>query len=200
MSDSDVTLNSIFSIEATDLPLAIAAALESSDVLSTMKGKILDDVAELDLDSILGAIVDKVSGLLDLSLSEIMVTAWKKYELLADCLDEDKYSADESILVTLTRHSLSSEHHPSIEILANDQEIGKLTFTIKLSLHVQGAVLKIQDKKVREIRLGEVSGDGTFKCGDYEIASREFDPKTIPGSISLNPGIEIPAIGLATET
>jgi hypothetical protein len=198
MSDSDVTLNSIFSIEATDLPLAIAAALESSDALSAMKGKILDDVAELDLDSILGAIVDKVSSLLDLSLSEIMVTAWKKYELLADCLDEDKYSADESILVTLTRHSLSSEHHPSIEILANDQEIGKLTFTIKLSLQVQGAVLKIQDKKVREIRLGEVSGDGTFKCGDYEIASREFNPINFPGSISLNPGIEIPAIGLAT--
>jgi hypothetical protein len=200
MSDSDVTLKSILSIEATDLPPAIAAALESTDALSVVKKQILDDVAELKFDSILGVIVDKIAGMLDMSLSEIMVTAWKKYELLAGCLDEDKYSADESILVTLTRHSLTSEHHPSIEILANDQEIGKLTFSIKLSLHVRGAVLKIQDKKVREIRHGEVSGDGSFKCGDYEIASREFDPKTIPGSISLNPGIDIPAIGLATET
>jgi hypothetical protein len=121
------------------------------------------------------------------------VSAWKKYELLADCLDESKYPPGESALVTLTRHSVSSEHHPSIEILANDQEIAKLKISITLTLHVQGAVLKVQDKRVREIRLGEVSGDGTFTCGDYEIAKREFDPKTIPGSISLNPGIEIPA-------
>jgi len=194
MSEADATLNSIFSLEATDLPPIVAAAIESTDALEAIKSQILAGAAELDLDTVLGAVADKVAGLLDMSLSEVMVTAWKKYELLADCLDEEKYSPGESVLVTLARHSLTSEHHPSIEILANDQEVAKLTFSIKLRLDVQGAVLKVQDQRVREIRLGEVSGDGSFKCGDYEIASHEFDARTLPAAISLDPGIEIPAI------
>lgn len=194
MSDSDATLNSIFSIEVNDLPPIIAAAIDSTDMLAAIKSQLLEGAAELDLDTVLGAVADKVSDLLDISLYEIMVTAWKKYELLADCLDEEKYAPGESVLVTLARHSLTSEHHPSIEILASDKEIAKLEFSITLTLHLQGAVLKVQDQRVREIRLGEVSGEGRFKCGEHEIAGREFDAKTLPGSMSLNPGIKIPAI------
>lgn len=122
MSDSDATLNSIFSIEAKDLPPIVAAVVESADATAAIKSKILDGVAELDMGTIVAAVAEKVAGLLDMSLSEVMVTAWKKYELLADCLDEEKYAPGESILVTLAEHSISSEHHPSIEILANDQE------------------------------------------------------------------------------
>lgn len=194
MSDSDATLNSIFSIEAKDLPPIVAAVVESADATAAIKSKILDGVAELDMGTIVAAVAEKVAGLLDMSLSEVMVTAWKKYELLADCLDEEKYAPGESILVTLAEHSISSEHHPSIEILANDQEIAKLTFSISLSMHLKSAVLKVQDKHVREVRLGEVSGAASFRCGEYEIASREFDARTLPGSISLDPGIEIPSI------
>ena len=194
MSDSDATLNTIFSVEVSDLPPIIAAAIESTDVSSALKGQILNDIAQFEWDTIFGAIVDKVSGLLDISLAEIMVAAWNKYGLLAECLDEEKYSPEESVLVTLAKHSLSSEHHPSVEVLANDQSVAELSFTIKLTLHLQGAVLKIQDKKIREIRLGEVGGEGSIKCGEFEIAKREFDSTTLPGSISLDPGLEIPAI------
>lgn len=194
MSDSNATLNTIFSIEVSDLPPMIASAIESTDVSSTLKGQILKHAADFDWDTIFGAIVNKVSGLLDMGLAEIMVAAWNKYELLADCLDEEKYSPEESVLVTLAEHSLSSEHHPAVEVLVNDQSAAELRFAIRLTLHLQGAVLKIQDKKIREIRLGEVGGDGSIKCGEFEIAKRQFDSTTLPGSISLNPGLTIPEI------
>ena len=194
MSNSEATLKMLFSIEDSDWPPIIAGAIEAADVSSALKGQILKQAAQIEWDAIFSEIVDKVSGLLDMSLPEIMMAAWNKYELFAEFLDEEKYPPEESALVPLAKHSLSSEHHPSVEVRVNDQSVAELRFTIRLTLHLQGAILKIQDKHVREIRLGKVGGEGSIKCGEFEIASQEFDSKTLPGSIALDPGLEIPAI------
>jgi hypothetical protein len=193
MSDTDATLTKILSIEVTDLPPIVAAALESTDMMSALKKQLLKGAEQVDLDSIFGAIVEKLHALLELDLSDVVLAAWNKYELLSEYRDEEKYPPDESVLVTLAKHSLSSEHRPSIQVLANDKEIGALTVTINLTLHLEGAVLRVQDKRVREIRLGEVGGEGRIACEEIEIVSREFDPKSLPGAIILDPGWEIPA-------
>jgi len=197
MSDTDATLNSIFSIEVSNLPSMITAAIESTDASSDLKGEILKNAKDFDWGTVFGAIVDKVQDLLDMNLSEIMMTGWNKYGLLADCVDEKKYAPGESVLVALAKHSLSSVHKPSIEVMVNDKSTAKIPFTIKLTLNLKGAELKVQDKKIREIRLGEVDGNGFIKCGEVEIAKQEFDSKQIPGTITLDPGLEIPTIGKA---
>lgn len=197
MSDSDASLKSIFSIEVSDLPPMITAAIESTDASSGLKAQILKHAGQFDWSSVFGTIVEKVYELLDVSLSEILMTGWNKYGLLAECLDDEKYSPGESVLVALAEHSLSSEHKPKVEILVNDKSTAELPFTITLTLNLKGAELKVQDKKIREIRLGEVGGEGSIMCGEVEIAKRELDSKTIPGSISLDPGLEIPAIAKA---
>lgn len=194
MSESEATLKSLFSLEVSDLPPLIAAALESADGSAAMKGQILQKAAKIDWDTIFTEIVEKVSGLLDMNMADIMMAAWSKYELLAQYRDEAKYPPGESALVPLAKHSLSSEHKPSVEVLVNDQSLAELAFSIKLTLHLDGAVLKIQDKKIREIRLGKVGGEGSIKCGDFQIAKKAFDSATLPGSIALDPGLEIPEV------
>ena len=194
MSDPDLTLNSIFSIEAKDLPPIMAAIIESTDIQAVIKSQLLEGAAQLDLNTLLGAVAEKVLDLLSMPLPDIMLGAWKKYGMLADCLDQEKYAPGESVLVALAEHSLTSEHHPSIEILASDKEIAKLEFAITLQLHLESVVLTVQDQHVREIRLGDVTGEGSFECGQFEIARREFSAEVFPGLIALDPGIALVAI------
>ncbi|MDH3747907.1 MAG: hypothetical protein OER97_06835 [Gammaproteobacteria bacterium] len=194
MSDTDATLNSIFSIEVANLPPIIAAAMESTNASSELKEAILKHGKDFDWGTVFGAIVEKVHELFDMNLSEIMMTGWNKYGLLAECVDEEKCSPGESVLVALAEHSFTSKHEPSIEVLVNEKSTAKLPFTITLTLNLKGAELMVQDKKIREIRLGEVGGEGSIKCGEIDIATQEFDSRQIPGTILLDPGLEIPTI------
>ena len=194
MSSSDATFKTLFSIEVSDLPSIISSVMESEGLLAALKGQLLNQAAQIQWDAILSEVADRFSDLLDMSLEDIMAAAWNKYELLAEYADQTRDSPQESILVPLAEHTLESEHHPSIEVLVDDRSILQLTFAIDLTLTLQGVVLKIQNGKIREIRPGEASGEGSIKCGESVIVSQEFDSASLPGSIRLDPGLEIPSI------
>ena len=73
-------------------------------------------------------IFEKLKDLLAIGIPDILVAAWNKYRILLKYLDREKYPPNESFLVPLAEHSITSEHHPYVEILVNDQPVGKICF------------------------------------------------------------------------
>jgi len=135
----------------------------------------------------------KIAEVLDVDILGILLGGWKKYRQLQQYRDPAKYPPEETILLTLTEHSISSSHHPKIEILAEQVLVASLEFTITLALTLEGIVLKVRGGKIREICAGRCRGKGTLACAGVPLLERETERFELPGRIDLGDGIEIPA-------
>jgi hypothetical protein len=161
--------------------------------MSLLKEKVSKGIKEIRWPVTFNEIIKKVEDLLNISLSDIMVTAWNKYRMLLKYTDKKKYSSNETFLVPLAEHTIKSEHKPYIEILINDKSVGKIDFNINISFTLKGIILKIRDGKIKEIQTGSCKGKGTIKCEDLVILEKETESFSLQGSINLGEGIPIAA-------
>jgi hypothetical protein len=93
-----------------------------------------------------------------------------------------------------TKHTVMSDHHPSINICINGQQIGTIGFTVSVSLLLEGLMLKIQDAKIKEIHIGKCSGKGAIMCENLVIIQKKSPDISIPGSFNLGEGVAIMSV------
>ncbi len=191
MNQPSITLNKFFLEREEDLSSKRLSALESALKVVSLRGTILRDAKAVGWPATWSEIVEKMKDLLDIGIPEIMVSAWNKYRILVKYLDREKYPPGETFLVPLAEHTIRSIHHPFIEILINDQSVGKIQFDLDLSFDLKGATLKIQDGKIKEILVGSCKAKGVIKFEDVVILERETDSIDLPGRISLGEGLPI---------
>ena len=192
MNTHQVTLNQVFDFYE-GLTTEQNASLESAASMSKLKDTILEDVKEIRWSVAAREIALKISDLLDIPILGIMTKTWCKYVTILEYLEENNFAPDEVVLIPLTEHIIKSEHNPSIKILLNDFEIGKIDFEVKVALQVKGMVLKIQNQRIMEIKTGECKASGTVKCENQLILERESAQIPLPGSIDLGKGVPIRA-------
>ncbi len=190
MPSDQATLNNFFVYEE-GLTKGQLSRMESAECVSLIKEKISEVAKEIKWDVALREIVIKIVDLLDIPIPDILAKAWKKYTSLLEYLNKSEFSPDETVLVPLAEHTIESEHHPYIEVLANDVPIGKIEFEIDVALKLKGIVLKVRDRKIKEIQTGECEGSGTVKCENHIILEKKLGGISLPGSIDLGAGISI---------
>ena len=191
MNEPEITLKTLFLSPEGELPQGALSIIESGQPFLMLKDGISKGVKGLRWNYAREEIMEKIGDLMDVSLVDIMAAAWKKYAALLKYADSEKYPPDEMILASLAEHTLTSEHHPYLEILINDQSVVKIEFAITLALSLEGFVLKIQDTKIKGIQAGSIEGNGTISMGETVLVKKGFDAISIPGSIDLGEGISI---------
>ena len=191
MNTVPLTLSQFFSLKDKELSPDRLSAIESGEQVSAVKGLVLKQTKGVGWGVIKDEIFKKLGDLLEISIPDILVAAWNKYEILLKYLDREKYPPNESFLVPLAEHCITSEHHPYVEILVNDQPVGKIGFDIKVALTLEGIILKIQDGKIKEIFTGTCKGKGTISCDNIVILEKKTESVPLPGSIDLGQGIPI---------
>lgn len=189
MNNSQITLNQFFSLEKELLQKRLPI-IESSEKISSLKERVLKE-AKVKWPVAFNKIVEKIEDIFDIGILDIMVMAWNKYRILLKYLDREKYPPSETFLVPLAEQTIKSEHHPFIEILINDELVGKIEFNITISLMLKGIILKIQDGKIKEVLIGTCKGKGTVKCENLVILEKETESISLPGAIDLGEGIPI---------
>lgn len=191
MNTAPLTLNQFFSLKNEELPPDQVSAIESSGQVSAVKESVLKQTKGVGWDIIKTEILEKVEDLLDIGIPDIMVATWNKYRILLKYLDRKKYPANESFLVPLAEHTITSEHHPYLEIMMNEQPVGKIGFDISVALKLEGIILKIQDGKIKEIFTGTCKGKGTIKCDNLILLEKDTPSFPLPASINLGQGVPI---------
>lgn len=189
MNNSEITLCQFFPLK--ELRQERLSAIESSNKIASLKERVSKEAKGIRWPVELSEIIKKVEDLLNISMPDIMVSAWNKYRILARYADKGKYKPNETFLVPLAEHTIKSEHNPYIEILINDSVVSKIEFNINVSLFLKGFVLKIQDGKIKEILAGSCKGKGLVKCEDLVMLEKETESIPLPGSIKLGEGIAI---------
>jgi len=193
MNNLPITLNQIFVFKENELSPDKISEIESSNKMLSLKEKISKEIPGIKWNVTLNEVVKKIGDLLNISLADIMVGAWNKYRTLQKYLDQKKYSPEEIIMIPLAEHKIKSVHRPYIEILINDQVVGKIEFSINITLTLEGIILKVQNAKIKEILTGTCKAKGTIKCENFVILEKDLSSISLPGSIALGEGIPIPA-------
>lgn len=129
---------------------------------------------------------------LDMDLLEILLSGWKKYRGLQQYRDRSKYPPNQTSLVPLGKHTLKSAHKPSVDVMADEVLLARVTLDVALSLEIEGLILAIRDARIREIAAGRCRGEARLACAGVEIVKKEIVSFDLPGRINLKEGIEIP--------
>ena len=154
---------------------------------------LFDEVVTVEWHAVSSELEAQLEELLEYDLGTVIVSAWESHRLLAKYADSSAYPPNQTILVPVAQHKIESTHQPYIEIKVDEAAVGRLDFDIRLTLDLEGLVLKVRDGQVREICGGACRGAGTLRCGDVvlkEHTARHFD---LPGKIDLGAGIRIPS-------
>lgn len=133
----------------------------------------------------------KAGDLLSVSIPDILIRAWNKAGILNKYINKEKYDPNEVFLIELKEHEISSKHKPYLDLEVNNKSIGRINFEIDLSIVVQGAILKIQDAKIKQIRTGSLKVSGAITCEGLEITKKESKEIKLPGEIDFGEGIPI---------
>jgi hypothetical protein len=184
-----LTLRQFFSL--TELPAEKLSEIESSEKVSSIKESLAKQAKGVGWGLAQNEIVKKLEELLDINISDILVAAWNKYQVLLKYTDRTKYPPNETFLVPLAEHTVTSEHHPYLEIMVEDQPVGRIDFDVLIALKLKGIILKVQDAKIMEIHTGTCKGKGTIKCEGLVIFAEETDSVPLPGSFKLGRGVPI---------
>jgi hypothetical protein len=190
MNDGTYTLKMFFSLGGKPSP-EVKSKIERNDQALLLREKISATMGKNGWSAAFEEIYKKATDLLDISVVDVLLGAWNRYQALKKYLDKEKYAPTQSILVPLSEHTVKSEHNPHVEILVNDEPVGKIAFQITLTFTVRGAILIVQDGKIKGIKTGEIKGKGTLKCEGVLLLEQDFRPIPLPGSVDLGDGIPI---------
>ncbi len=141
----------------------------------------------------------QIGKVLDFGVAErVLAPAWQRWQLLQEYRDPESHPPDETSLVPLMEHSVTSSHSPHIDLLVRDVEIGRLTLEVELALDLAGVVLRIRDGRIWGVQGGSALGRGSLACSygersiyTLERQSRKFELAT---GLGFEQGIEIPAL------
>ena len=139
-------------------------------------------------------IAARIPDLLRLDLGVIAVGAWKKRSELRGYTDRAKYGPEESVLVEVTRHVVTSTHKPKLDLVVNDVKFDSVPFELKLTVTLDGALLTIRDGKIEAMSPGACKVGGELKCEGYTILKRDSAPLKVPGTWTFKEPIAISAV------
>ena len=184
MTASEMTLAHFFLTEEKAITGKIRADLETSSRMADLR-KAVEKVGEgLLWSSVEDELYNSFAALLNVPLKSILVSGWAKQAEIRKHLKKGAAAPPEEIfLVPLAKHTLSSEHKPSIELLLNQQPLGSVTFHIILALKFEGAVLKIQRGRIREVQTGTCLGSGRITCEEILLIEKTTEKINLPGRL-----------------
>jgi hypothetical protein len=185
------TLSQFFSL-TKEVCLEKMAEVQSEG--NTDLKKKLEKMARIKWSVVLEHVVDNLPGMLNTPIPNIVAKAWCGYKELLKYRDQTMYPPDQTFLLPMEKHTVKSDHNPSLDICINGQQIGTIGFTVSVSLLLEGLILKIQDAKIKEVHIGKCSGEGSIMCESLVIIQKKSPDISLPGSWNLGEGVAIMSV------
>lgn len=170
---------------------AEAAGVEARDELRDVRNAVAEKFPAPVRAALSRTVDDNVKQMLDVPIGNLIVGAWATARTLAKYSDDRQHPPEEIVLLPLKEHTIKSAHKPSIDVVVNDQSIEAVTFDLDLALTLQGAMLKIQAGRIRELHVGQCAGRGTLKCGATVLVERKTRTVRLPGVLTFPNGVPI---------
>jgi len=159
--------------------------------LQEIQKAVQKELRSVDMFALNGALLNKVASMLDAPFVHALAGGWSKCGEILKYRDREKYRPEDTFLVALAEHTVSSEYRPSIDMLINNVPLKTLAFVVTLGIDVKGFQLEIQDAKIRRVRTGTWLGSGQVTLDGMQIYRKELQPVALPGVVHLGEGLAI---------
>jgi len=176
MSDSSINLRSLFSFPDPDTPAA------PSNQWEEFQNRLGREIKTIKWPAAMPDLVSKIGELFDVELPDLLIDSWKKAGEIQEALEESRKAPGQVTILELAGHTVSSEHHPYIEIRIAGVPLPKrIQFTVGLSATLKGVELRIKGGEIVEIETGSCEFEGKVKYEDLTIADKKLGPIRLRG-------------------
>jgi hypothetical protein len=194
-----VTLADFLSPDFERLPLQLAAGIDETPELSSMKTLLMTNLSGRHWASLTHAIAGKVAELLQVPLTTILGRAWKDLKEVRAAMQTTRQSPDRTEEVVLADHSVESEHRPNLDLYQNGKRIGRIPFMVSVEIELRGLLLEIREGAIRKMISGDIRIKGTFKVAEFTLVEKASERVQIPGEIRFDrpagqPDRDFPAV------
>jgi hypothetical protein len=143
-------------------------------------------------------------GLLDLDLGGLVIAAWGKWADLTAAAKRTFATPDSSEIVELAVHTITSTHHPSVELLVNDVHLATVHFELAVKFVIKGLVATVQDGRLIAVHSGDCDLTATLAAEGRQLAKREAHLQ-LPVVVRMGSGlpllhdVEAPPVSLSVQ-
>ena len=129
-------------------------------------------------------------GLLDLDLGGLVIAAWGKWADLTAAAKRTFATPDSSEVVELAVHTITSSHHPSVELLVNDVHVATVRFELAVKFVIKGLVATVQHGRLVAVHAGDCDLTATLAAESRQLAKREAHLE-LPVLVRLGSGLPL---------
>lgn len=181
-----ITLADFLSPDLERLPLQLAAGIDETPELSSLKMLLMTNLSAAQWASLTHAIAGRVGELLRVPLTTILGRAWRDLKEVRTAMQTTRQSPDRTEEVVLADHSVESEHKPHLDLYQNGKRIGRIPFTVSVEIELRGLLLEIGEGAIRKMISGDVRIKGTFKVAEFTLVEKASERVRIPGEIRFD--------------
>jgi uncharacterized RDD family membrane protein YckC len=185
MSEAALTLNELLGGDE------IRARLQATLRTAVGGARGVGAISPLDLNPIMGEAQKALASELNVTLNDILGSAWTTIGKLRSAADPTLHKPDETVLVPLLEHTVRSKQEPVLEFTYNGSRAFSLSFSVELVLRLVGVVLRVRGGRIREIASGTCTATASLSVVDVKVAERTTREIRLPLRVHLGSGIPI---------
>jgi hypothetical protein len=186
MANASPTLTQMFSLHPTDTM--------QSDAWDRFRERLHEEAKDIKWTAAMSDLLPKVAELFDIPVSRVFIASWKKAEALREEIEASRQAPEDTFSIWLSEHTMTSEFHPRIDGRVGGATIKRITFTVRLSLMLQGFELRIKSGKFTHINAGRFGGEGSILYADLQLVSKDFPSYDLLPAIPIDSSSEVAAL------
>ena len=190
MNNFDLTIQNFFLFSSDQVRNQDTKSLETTPSFVTIKNALKQKAASIGWPGLMNAVISRLPDLLGVSIKPILSRAWAKHIELQRYLEGGEESSDETVILALAEHEITSNHQPSVQILLDEHLLAEICLDIHLTMLLKGFNLLIQNGRIRECRTGSCVCGGSLSCEGITLLEKKTQEFPLPGIISFERGIE----------
>jgi hypothetical protein len=150
----------------------------------------LDELGQITRDAVIREARAAVTGLLDISLIGVLLSAWRTHHDLTTAARNTLVVPGSTELVPLAEHQITSTMHPYVNVFVDGHLIATIHLDLSFLFDVKAVLAGIRDGQLVELHSGHCDVTATLAIEKTAVASKQISFE-LPGAIPLNPGIRL---------
>ena len=183
-----LTALALFTDSGRGLPEVPGQPLLSAQVAGNLPA--LDRLPQVTRDAAVREARAAVTGLLDVSLIGVLVSAWRTHHELTSAARRTLATPGSTELVPLAEHQVTSVMHPYVTVFVDGYQVATIHLDLSFLFDVQAVLAGVRDGYLVALHSGHCDVTATLAIEKTDVASRRVS-FTLPGVIPLNPGIRL---------
>lgn len=129
-------------------------------------------------------------GLLELDLTDVLVSGWQKHSQLRAVSKRTKEAPGTLETVVLAEHRISYEVHPYVDVLLGDAHLTRVKLTLLITVDVTGLAASISAGRLKGLSAGKAVVTASLNLAGAPVARRSRDVR-LPSEIGLGDGLRL---------